>query len=850
MEKMMKNKRGFYPLYTTLGLLLAVIVVAIAMQWNMHQGGAYVSHIDHLAYMKMNQHVENIQRMAVSTVKDGVYDSVIGAGRIENGTINPYLEHSKDEGWGMIIEDIQEKASKDFKDVMGGLADYSDGYRNIFYFDDGINVTIHNMADSDIRVEDDEGYLVVVVTLPKVETNEFQGWSSTLHRTNITIPIRVRLHDMYDRAWEFNNAYGDTVTWTVTLALYARAYLAAYTSKDGPFLKEAHYDYDPIATILFGDMETIEKFAGDLGGALDIGAVPAATWLAEWQHLSEPSFLPPSRDLSSSNKEGVQDAIMGNVNMAEIEEGICEDFTGEQRDICESVYDTEKLEGKVEWIEEQKELFGDIQDSIERWSGDYNTAKYEACKSCSQKYDECMEKCDGLSGGARKKCRDSCRSKKAKCRDRGEDVNECREKAISKIRIDKIACDQFREEARELLTPIVEELDATSPEFAEEVIDGVREDQLTDLDVDPKLKDAFEENDEETGLDQTEELFEGAEDAMGDLKDILENRLAEGRIDDGFCESPSVGDCEDDSDCEDEDSCDVHCDGPTCPSSTSEYSCLGDEKTGSVRTEYCTIETYSGKRIRVEDDISQCECRCRASIELLMEINGGLEDIKGIVEHTYRTLEKTHENLEDYLGKREKSEEFQDTVDQLEAEELDYDVSDRIDPEYVKFDMGKSGDWRCYFNPGFDDKDGGVCGDSFESVGLYTVQIAAAALAAFFTGGAAAPLVDYAKDFFPVIIESEVRFNITESIIDDSNRVILTNLGSTEGRLGKPGDAQLYTYAPFEFQIYKDREFSVGAVSGNRVIVYLYLPAIKGGLQRALDALNDESCVESTDPCG
>ena len=46
----------------------------------------------------------------------------------------------------------------------------------------------------------------------------------------------------------------------------------------------------------FSDFAVFEE-GKDMDSVLDIGAIPAATWLAEWEYLSEPGFLPAPADL-------------------------------------------------------------------------------------------------------------------------------------------------------------------------------------------------------------------------------------------------------------------------------------------------------------------------------------------------------------------------------------------------------------------------------------------------------------------------------------------------------------------------------------------------------------------------
>jgi hypothetical protein len=234
-----------------------------------------------------------------------------------------------------------------------------------------------------------------------------------------------------------------------------------------------------------------------------------------------------------------------------------------------------------------------------------------------------------------------------------------------------------------------------------------------------------------------------------------------------------------------------------------------------------------------------CRCDCKASLDLAVSIHTNLE---ALIEHLGKTvsaLERTYDELSAQLEVREKSEEYSEIVSDMDREDLGYDVFSRIDPGQVKYDQGFLGE-KCYNAPTIEDREKGVCGDSVESVTVYTVQIAAASLATVLTGGAGAKLVEYAMKFFPMIFETGVVYNLTETLIDDGNRVILDNMAG-EG-------SELYTYSPFQFEIYRDHEFSIGTASFNRVIVYINLDAIDRdytkALQKIIDGLVDDSCED------
>jgi hypothetical protein len=59
------------------------------------------------------------------------------------------------------------------------------------------------------------------------------------------------------------------------------------------------------------------------------------------------------------------------------------------------------------------------------------------------------------------------------------------------------------------------------------------------------------------------------------------------------------------------------------------------------------------------------------------------------------------------------------------------------------------------------------------------------------------------------------------------------------------GNGGMYSYAPFEFEIYKDREFTIGSASFGRVIVYLNIytrPKNLLGILNALTNCEGEKC--------
>jgi len=194
------NRRGFYPLFTTLGLVLVIMVVAIVIQWNSGEAKAYDAHTDRLSWLRINNAVGNVKTMIASSLRDLFYGAVMKTGKISPGeTINKYLNSSKEGGWNQIVSDIRIAVSQGFNDAIPNIADYSNGHQSTFAFEEGINITIGELTGDNLDITETKDGVVGIVQLPIAVTNRYQGWEATLFEANITIPLNMRLKDMYGR---------------------------------------------------------------------------------------------------------------------------------------------------------------------------------------------------------------------------------------------------------------------------------------------------------------------------------------------------------------------------------------------------------------------------------------------------------------------------------------------------------------------------------------------------------------------------------------------------------------------------------------------------------------------------
>lgn len=860
----MKNK-GFYPLFTTLGLVLVIIVVAIAIQWNAKGDKAYESHIDRLSWLRIDHAVGNVRQMASDSLRDLFYDAIASVGEIREGTMNPYLNYSTlEDGWDAVVEAIRQNVSGRFKDVVPSLADYSDGNQNTFVFEEGINVTIGELRPSDLGIQEAGDEIVGVVELPMTVTNRYQGWEATLFESNITIPLNVRLKDMYERAWEFNEEYESLASMTFTAALYGRAWANAYClealerlglcSSSGPFLKEPNYDFDPIATLLFGDLQTIKDFADNIGSILNTGAIPAATYFAEWQHLSEPSFLPPGFDLTNGDAAEAREVITGNYNLEQAGGEACIGSSASQPAVCDLLFDHDALDDEISAVEDQASAYDNVLHLIDEWFNTYDVDDYVNCEllcdnkyPCETKYKNCIAGCvaGGFGKSCRRSCKDqheSCEDKLDKCEDDGKE-DACRLKVLNKMfPLDQSDCDEFRENTLAIIEGLNDQLKQLDDEACKKILDDAESKYINRVNVDPRVDGVFEENNMSYGIHDTRKYCVRSLSSLSDLNSIASSDLLRRKLSDSMCLNNKIGDCEDPgNECNKEEYC-GSCRYPSCPGDGRSYTCTGDFDVGRPdRKDVCEECSTNSRGRRVCDKenyyIDQCKCRCRPRIELLLDIFQDLVEVRFYLEKTATALEKTAENFESQQKAMEDASKLLKKAEDLAPKKLGYDVFSRIDTDFVGYDKGEIMDGKfCYYDPDFENRDDGVCGDSVESGIMYTVQIAAAALATLFSGGTAAPLLNYAKDFFPMIFESGVKYNLTETLIDDGNRVMLTNVAD---------GGELYVYAPFEFEIYENKEFEIGSATFNRVIVYVYLPSA-GGLDRVMEGLLDKSCKGDT----
>jgi hypothetical protein len=709
------------------------------------------------------------------------------------------------------------------------MADFSNEYQSTFIFEEGINISISRLAPDGIDIREGEDGLVATVTLPMLTSAKYNDWQGNIYEKGIIIPLNARVKDMYERAQEFHKNYENIVTWVFTLAIYARAYYNAYDSANGPLLKEGHYSFDPVATILFGGVEDVTDIVGDIGSIFDMGAVPLATGVAEWWYLSEPAFLPAGFDLGREDADRVLQAFSANNNMTEKQKKICEESSDPES--CELIYDREKLEETVDLLSEEKEKYRELFRDVKSWINHYDTDNYEDCgdvRNCEERYEDCMEDAEDVGDDDRRRRKEEqCYRRHGEpCEDKYEGVGDkkgkCRYDELKDL-FGGMSCDEFREDARELIIAINATMSNPDSRTCQNEIDSSKS-ATDDLNMKKNLKKKFNKNREDFGYSEVRPNCKAPTRSLEDLLDIFTDDLVP-ELSDSSCDTETRGVCIDEWDCGSAGECDVECERTQCSGGMGGvFKCIGDKEVSD--REYSCDEG--------EDRISNCDCRCVPSIKILQKMDEPLRKIRNHIKTTKLALTRAHSDLSSQLEAHEYEDKLSEIAENLEINKLGYDVFGRIDTHLVKYNKGNlMGGEKCYYDPTFEDVDKGVCGNSEESIIVYTAQIAAAALASVFSGGLTEKLLEYAIQFFPAIYDSGITYNLTETLIDDGNRIFLDNIAK-EG-------SELYTYSPFQFEIYRDREFSIGSGTLNRVIVYIYLSS-PDKLQRITDALADGSC--------
>jgi hypothetical protein len=782
--KAIKNRKGAM-FYTLAGIMVIALVAIVAL--HILRTTYTPKTADSLHVQKLGDAIYSLQSEIGVLAREAQYPAVWKAGHnVSADGVNYYLTLSN--GREKLREDLTKDLSAELDRLLSERALLlTEDYYVIE--SSGINITVSRIDPSDVSVkESTEG---LTATIPLHMRAKYRDIRYEDH-FNLTSETPVRIFDMYDRAKAFHENYANNVQWATTIALYTRAYINGYDpTYTGSFLKEGHLAYDPLEQFLSGDIEAVKNFK--LESIDDIGSIPVATWLTEWQYLSEPSFLPPSYDFSTG-KEGnakIVDLLKKNYDVDKSAD--CGSITdSQQKQDCIDYNDPVKIREKADAIADEREKLVELADEIESWSPSMN--------------DE---------------------------------------------------CDDFKSEAEDLITAVETAFDENLPN--DEIINpSLHYSTGTEL-----------ENEIDSNKKQVSEL----KDAIDELTNIQINRL--GLVKNSECKLPLDMDCKrvrGPDDCEEADDC-LKCDDPdpnvidcfgkdgpdfSCSSESENYA-----RRETVSCEYTYCEEYdeegSCTKFATEDktrrvDIEQCNCMCHPKGDIISDLQGQLN----LVKQKIKDRENDLLNQENMLRARAQSlEEAMTKYKEIEdlsqsTSSSNYDVVSKLNYSNVKY-YPITSSAVCYLDPTYLERENGTCGDKTASVGIYTAQVSAATICCALSG-TCCPAIKYASEWFPAIYQVEGKYSISESIVDDKNRIMLHNVFAEDGDLyGMNVTPKLFIHVAPEFVIYRNHTIDVKSQTGGRVIVYLYLPKIAqtttaqgGAVNKVIQSFEDPTCNGKT----
>ena len=847
MTTLRHNKKGFYPLYTTLGIILVIIVLSIVIQWRQYEYREFESHVDQIAYQKVKHAALNTKQLIAISMRQAAYDALVSIGTIPEGeSLNPYVDRdkyqTKEDAWRNLTKYMKNKiASKTGADILS-LADYAYADDAVYDYGD-INVTLTVPGKNAVNITDKGDHLMITMEMPALSTNKFKNWRFDADETLIKVPVQTRLKDMHSRAWDFHYCYEEKVNWVLTIALMARITDRAYLNPEDQFIKLSDITFDPIETVLSSNAEEFKLILDEPGKLMNMGALPAASILCEWEHLSEPGVLPPGMDLDAQSMidgftEGLTNSFSAQSKMKEASD-LC---TGEFCDQFEELGNPAELRKKADDLSNKIEEIENMINDIHNWDVTHTKGAMEQIKEWigEARYfsnpfsDYVIDKIGGITASTDDTC--------------SEFVYETEELLL---RVKKFLEDNFE------TLEVVQNYEGNAS-----IVSG--------------STDKYPEFNLQENLDSEGKNAQSIQDAYNTLVEILEGTKFENikeAIEHDYCRNQGSGEaCTDGKySCREikDDYKDARKDckiGENCYEKRGKKKCrckctctwqyiLTNCGSIEIRCPHYTAEGYTcgeedvGRKIKVDkltekkkcerdpddegDDcncincrttekestqsVSKCECKCSPNNDLVDDIWKALSSIEYGLMLEVEVLKKQRDNYQNMSNTLEKSDDFESEIETLsEDNAAGYDVISRQVYKTVRFkhiDKQKQ-----FTDPSFKMMDDSIQCNVPETGIMYAPFLLASALTCN----------PFPARIVPVVYDITANFTTTVSIADDGNRIMLQNLGSTDGsRLGAPGDGELYTYAPFVFEIYDESGVEASSATFGRIIYPTYAPMVR-----------------------
>lgn len=728
---------------------------------------------DELERKKFIDAIKSVQIELQTASRYAQYPAIYRIGRnVSSDGVNIYLVSG---GKEKMKEDLVADYTRNLNSYLRRISKTNGSVYTLY--GNGIPVTVYEIQPEDVSVtQTSTGLIFSFITHMNSSSERFRYENNE----NITSEVPVRLFEMFDRAKAFHERYEDNVEWAMTAALIVRAYIRAYSKQTGSFLKEGDSAYDPLQQLLSGELAALKNFS--IKNIDDMGSTPTSTYLSEWYHLSEPSFLPPSFDFQA-NKAGnakIVDYMKRNYDVSAAAD--CDTLSGEERETCEDWNNIDKLKAHAADLTTKKNTLENLAKRIDSWTP--NTAM----------------SCD-----------------------------------VFKSQADSLIRDATKEFSPDLATSLI--IDPASANTKDTSLNPQIEDNRKTVEDLRKTVDALEtirvarlpplgESLCRLPTDMDCECKDGPEDCDDpdycltcDDPTCNKIRCPPSGLD-YTCESHGVGRRRSEE---------VECTLETCSESCGEEGC---------NTE-CETEEFN-RTVRID----LCNCGCHPSNKIIQDIKNNLVILSQKIKNALPTLTRQINELNARAKTLEEAENRLNEIDYLirDAKQNGFDVVSNINYDTVSY---YSTDRFCYHNTTYAERNLSTCGSETQSTALFLAQIAAATICCSLTSPCC-PAVEYATQWFPALYQIESTITIDEKIVDDKNRIIPVNLFSNESdAYGLNTEPKLYTHAAPEFIIYRNHTVNLKPKTPyGWIIVYLYLPKMQpNAVEKILYNFNDPNCT-------
>jgi archaellum component FlaC len=611
----------------------------------------------------------------------------------------------------------------------------------------------------------------------------------------ISADAPTRIFQMFEKAKNFTDSYENDVQIANTLALYARGIGNAYLACNGTLINQGHLTYDPVDTFIRGNRETLQELAENPGDAIDLGAVPAATWVDETRFLTEPSYVPTGADIGDGIPvDLVKNTLINGFDVKDKMDNQCETLDNQtQVEECLDNNDPDELMQRYNDLSDEAAKVERVMDAINKWKKIANT-----------------------------------------------DTD----------------CDTFKDKTKgiiEKIAQLIQDIQGAGKTQGE----GVAKAQTDEGNYNSMYKPDLDSLSEQLGTIQ-DNLFDLQGDQMAHIESIDNNWCSdvihdcypcEYELDDGGCD-----DCKSCTGCKAE-----RCKIIEEDEGNAYYTCGNENQKPREVDAECTQKVNcekdeNGKETCDTEEcnrgtclISQCSCLCHPNNKLLTPV-------KDDINYIYDRLDQYVKNLDDISNKTYKRKsDMQDSVDMVDSinqtkfMQEGYDVNSQINYRYVRFNDDTSTKSWCY--PSYAIKDAGICGNKVLSMSGYTAQVLTATYLTL-TGTCPPCSKALIDTFLAMYLSEEVNYTISEKIIDDKNRIMLHNIFAEEQDLyGYNTTSKLFHHVAAEFVIYENKNISTKSWA----IIPIYFPLMEDTCKtlckdsckawgRVSDALFSESC--------